>query len=91
MAGIDWEDILDAEGDHLQDAYDETVEAEESLFCLTSLIISFIISSLHALRPDAGRLYAKKYCSLSHPAGKSGELPPPYSPAPFQGGAPDCR
>ena len=29
MAGIDWEDILDAEGDHLQDAYDETVEAEE--------------------------------------------------------------
>ena len=29
MAGIDWEDILDAEGDHLQDAYDEMVEAEE--------------------------------------------------------------
>lgn len=29
MAGIDWEDILDAEGDHLQDAYDATVEAEE--------------------------------------------------------------
>lgn len=30
MSGIDWEGLLGAEGDELQDAYDEAVEAESS-------------------------------------------------------------